>query len=232
MAAVKRIDPEETKRQKARALRYKKAIVTDMNMDAIQEKLWEIQEECENVRWYFDSEDDTLLNALDGDEEEEHEFKMMFADLCSECEQMMNDLNDIYVPQCFDEFFTAIVGRDLMGWDEYEGDYYGLEDSWEERKAQEESQKRMERMTKKQILEAAHICFRIARQYMALMHRYDCIKAALDILKDENTGYLQMVKQIEEKYEVAEKDHFYSWYDSTNELDALLECMPQQAWVQ
>ena len=61
---------EETKREKARQLRYKRAIVKNINIETITEELWDIQEECNNVQYYFDTEDDTLLNALDGDEEQ------------------------------------------------------------------------------------------------------------------------------------------------------------------
>lgn len=65
-----------------------------------------------------------------------------------------------------------------------------------------------------------------------LQHRYDCLKAAMDILRDENTGYLQMARQIEELYERAEADRFYEWKESTKALDRLLNDMPQEAWLQ
>lgn len=66
------IDAEETKRFKAKQLRYKKPIVKNLNLDSIKQDLWDIQEECENVRWYTESEDgnDSLINALAGDEDE------------------------------------------------------------------------------------------------------------------------------------------------------------------
>ncbi len=82
------VDAEETKRQKAKQLRYKKPIVKDLNLWNIQEELGDIQEECENVHWYFDTDEDTLINALDGNEDEAYEFKMMFGDLCAECDQL------------------------------------------------------------------------------------------------------------------------------------------------
>ena len=65
----KMVNAEETKRFKAKQLRYKKPIVKNLNLEVIQQDLWDIQEECENVRWYTDSEDgeDSLINALDGD---------------------------------------------------------------------------------------------------------------------------------------------------------------------
>ena len=90
------MNAEETKREKARNLRYKKAIVRNINIEQIQEELMDISAECDNVRYYFETDDDTLLNALDGDEEQEFEFKMMFADLCAECEQMYSDIEVRY----------------------------------------------------------------------------------------------------------------------------------------
>ena len=43
------VNAEETRREKARQLRYRKPIVKDLNLMSIQEKLCDIQEECENV---------------------------------------------------------------------------------------------------------------------------------------------------------------------------------------
>lgn len=230
---MQRVDAEETKREKARQLRYKKAIAKEFNLESIKDTLCDIQGECDNVKYYFEcDDDDTLLNALCGDEEQEWEFKMMFADLCAECEQMWTDLEEEYIPEYFDTFFGAVSSGQMLGWDEYEGDYFGLFDGYEDRLAKEENRKRMLRKTKQEIIEAACVCFRIAQAYMGLMRRYDCLKGALDILRDENTGFLQMVKQIEEKYEAAEKDGFYGWYESTREFDRLVENMPQIAWLQ
>lgn len=87
---MQRTDAQETKRIKARNLRYKKAIVADVNLDKIREDLYDIMEACDEVRCFFEGDDDTLLNALDEDEDEEWEFKMMFCDLSAECEQIFN----------------------------------------------------------------------------------------------------------------------------------------------
>lgn len=189
---------EETKRFKAKQLRYKKPICRDLNLDKIQEDLYDIMEECENIRWYTDSDDgnDSLINALDGDEDEACEFKMMFADLCAECEQMSEDLNEEWVPECFDIFFVAAgAGEDyggLLGYDSYEGDYFGLNctDAW----AEDEAKKNLKRMTKDELTAVTRQCFRVYSSYIALRYRYDCLKNSMDILRDQNTGYLQTVK--------------------------------------
>ena len=75
------ITAEDTRREKAKKLRYKKPIVKDINLWQIREDLEEMAEACDEVRYYWETDDDTLLNALDGDEDEAYEFKMALADL-------------------------------------------------------------------------------------------------------------------------------------------------------
>ena len=143
---------EQEKINKAKNLRYKKPIVKNLNLDYITQDLWDIQETCEDVRWYTDSEDgqDSLINALCGDEDEAYEFKMAFVDLCAECERMFEDLREEWVPECFDIFFVAAgAGNDyggLFGYDEYEGDYFGI--SGLESFAEDEAKKKLKQMLK------------------------------------------------------------------------------------
>lgn len=232
----KKADADETKRVKARNLRYKKAIAKDINLEQIREDLYDIMEACDDVRYYFEDDDDTLINALDGNEDEAFEFKVLFGDLSAECESMHADLQWEYIPDCFDNFFVAIgKGEQLLGWDPYEGDYFGLSFGYEDELARKEAEKRLLRLGKQRLIEAAQRCFVIFRAYIGLMHRYDCLKAAIDILRDKNTGYLQLVKQINEAYEKANKasDGFkYDWGQEIREYDRLLSCMPDMAWIQ
>jgi len=225
----------ETKRIKAMNLRYKKPIANGLNLDDIKNSLWDISEACMDVQYYIDCDDDTLLNALDGDEDDTYEFKMMFSSLSADCEQMQYDLDNEYVPEYFNLFFAAInKGGEMLGYDTYEHDYYGLS-SFESELANEEAVKKMKALTKDRLIEAAQYCFGVYQAYIGLTYRYDCIKAAMDILRDENTGYLQMVKQIEEVYEKAEKESYgfrYDFGEYVKELDRILKNMPQEAWIQ
>ena len=231
------MDADETKREKARQLRYKKPIVKGLNLISIQEELWNIQEECEEVHWYTDTDEETLINALDGNEDEAYEFKTMFADLCAECERMLEDLHEEWVPDCFDRFFVAMGAGEnfggLLGYDSYEQDYFGL--SCEDAFAEDESKKILKRLTKDDLIAAARQCFKVYQSFIALRHRYDCLKAAIDILRDQNTGYLQMVRQIEETYDRADKESMgfrYQWGKAIMELDRITNNMPQEAWIQ
>ena len=89
-------------------------------------------------------------------------------------------------------------------------------------------------MTKDNLIEAARQCFKVYSAYIGLRNRYDSLKAAIDILRDQNTGYLQVVKEIERLYEEASKkqgrDAEYSkeWKEFERDTDAL----PQEAWIQ
>lgn len=231
------VDAVETKRIKAKNLRYKKPIAKGLTFDAIREALWEIMDSCADVKYYVEENDETLINALNGDEDDAFEFKMMFADLIAECEQMDEDLQNEYIPEYFDLFFVAVnKGGEMIGYDAYEHDYFGL-GSFECELANEEAAKKMKRLTKDQLIETAQICFRVYQSFIGLQHRYDCIKAALDILRDENTGYLQMVRQIEEAYVKADEEtDGFRWTfrvgPALKELERLIENMPQEAWIQ
>ena len=228
------VDAEETKRNKAKQLRYKKPIAKNLNLESITQDLWDIQEACEDVHWFTDSEDgnDSLINALSGDEDEAYEFKMAFADLCAECERMFEDLKEEWVPDCFDTFFVAAGAGDLLGWDSYEGDYYGIS-AYEEHKAEDESKEKLKRMTKDDLIVAMRQCFKIYQAYIGLRNRYDSLKAAIDILRDQNTGYLQTVKEIEKLYEAAaEHQEKYAEYSKEwKEFERYTDALPQEAWI-
>ena len=217
-------------------LRYKKPIAKGLNLDDIRNSLWDISEACGDVQYYIDSDDETLLNALDGDEDDAYEFKMMFSTLSAECEQMQYDLGNEYIPEYFDLFFAAVnKGGEMLGFDTYEGDYYGF-GSFESTYANEEAVKKIKVLTKDKMIETMQCCFRVYQAYIGLTYRYDCIKSAMDILRSENTSYLKMIKEIEELYENAdgETEGFkYCWNGSTlKKLDRLLENVPQEAWIQ
>lgn len=227
-------DAEKTKRYKAMQLRYKKPIAKNLNLEAIQQDLWDIQEACEDVHWFTDSEDgnDSLINALSGDEDEAYEFKMAFADLCAECERMFEDLKEEWVPDCFDIFFVAAGAGDLLGWDSYEQDYYGIGCS--ESFAEDEAKNKLKQMTKDEMIAAVRQCFRVYTAYIGLRNRYDSLKAAIDILRDQNTGYLQVVKEIEKLYEAAQtkQDRYAGYSKEWKEFERYTDALPPEAWIQ
>lgn len=231
------IDAEETRRQKAKNLRYKKPIVKNLNLYTIKQELWDIQEECEDVHWYTASDDgnDSLINALDGDDDEAYEFKMAFGNLCAECDQMRMDLEEEWVPECFDIFFVAAGAGEsyggLLGYDSYEQDYFGL--SCSEALADDEAKKKLKQMTKDDLIAAVRQCFKVYHAYIGLRNRYDSLKAAIDILRDQNTGILQAVKEIEKLYEEVSADSYSrnEWSKESRDWELYTETLPREAWI-
>ena len=226
---------EETKQWKAKQLRYKKPIAKEMNLSYIQESVWEMQEIITDVQWFVEDEEN-LVNALNGDEDDAWEFKMAFSDLAAEMEQFEDDLRNEYIPDCFDDLFPA-AGADyfggFLGFDSYENDYYGLE-PYQYQWSQDEAEKRICRMTKKELLEAVGACLKVYTSFMALKYRYDCLEASLKIIQGRNLEGLKLVKAIEEQYLIAEEssDHFqYKYGEDVAKLERMLDQVPQEYWL-
>lgn len=226
---------EEKKQLKAKNLRYKKPIARYMNLDFVQESVWEMQEVITDVQWFIE-DDANLVNAMNGDEDDAYEFRMAFSDLAAELEQFEEDLRNEWIPDCFDELFPAVGSDEFgvwLGYDSYEHDYFGL-DPYEYGPAQKEAEKRICRLTKNELLEAIGACLKVYTAYMALQYRYDCLEASLKIIQEKNLEGLKMVKAIEEQYEKAEREsnHFeYRWGNEVRKLDGMLDNIPQEYWL-
>ena len=227
---------EEMKQRKAKALRYKKPIMEYMNLDSIRDSAYDMGELIGDVQWFCDDEDN-LVNALDGDEDEAWQFKMAFSDLAAELEQFQYDLENEYVPDCFDDLFPAVsadgFGR-MLGWDAYEGDYFGL-NPYEYGLAQKEAEKRICRLTKNELLKAVGACLKVYASYTALKYRYDCLEASLKIIQEKNLEGLKLVKAIEEQYEKANlvsEGFKWTFKKEVYELDKMLDQVPQEYWIQ
>ena len=225
----------EARRQKAKARRYKKPIVNHLNLEYIKEHLEEMQEVCTEVQWFEDTAEEGLINELIGGEEEAFEFKIMFSTLANDCEQMINDLEQCWVPDCFDIFVVAAGGGDeyggLMGYDALENDYFGLESWYETKWAMEEACKKMMAMTKKEMLEAMQQCFRIYASYIGLANRYEDLKESIDIIRSRNSGQLKIVDEINRIYEEAAERNFSGRKVESKELDQLLSALPRETWL-
>lgn len=224
---------ESLRREKARNLRYKKAASAELNLYQIQQNLWEIQGETSDIRWWDPHGDETMLDELIGDEEESFELRMAFSTLESDCEKMMEDLDNKWVPEFFDDFFGAVAKSScggMWGFDNYEGDYFGLDGRYEQEWAQNECRKRLKSHTKDEIIEACDVCFKVAINYIAIKARYDGLKSYIDILHGQNTGYLATVKRIEELYEKV-SGKYAAWKDEY-EFRCLVDSMPDEVWIQ
>ena len=89
-------------------------------------------------------------------------------------------------------------------------------------------------MTKDELITSIRQCFRVYQSYIGLRNRYDNLKSAIDILRNQNTGYLQVVKEIERLYEVATKDDWTrkKYSKESREWMRYTDALPQEAWIQ
>lgn len=228
-----------TRQEKARDLRYKHAALESLGAEFMETRLYEIIEACDDVQYFMDSDGKTLLDALDGDDDEVYEFQMMFADLSGDAYKLSEAISDWgFDSQEYDDVTVAMVGEryTLVGYDSYETDYFRLANSYEEEWAQEESAKRLMAKTKKELVECVRRNWCIFLAFFDLDQRYQHLKATMDILRGDNTAMLAVIRNIEVKYEamMAKWDPVYKLLDhkAEREFDALKEHLPDRAWIE
>lgn len=223
---------------RTRALRYKRPALASMGAYNITKELDDIVEACNGVRYYIEQadNDETLLNALDGDEDAEWEFRMAFADLSAKADELQmrlyeQDFEDFY--RDFDDATVALIGNryELVGYDSEEEDYFSLT-SYEEGLAQTEAGRRLCRLTKQEMIERIGWAFGITLAFFDLRQQYDYIKATFDILRGENTSLLDTIREIEKTYDEMEADGFREYEDSTRKFERLLDAIPDRAWLE
>jgi hypothetical protein len=217
------------KAYKARNLRYKKAAMQMLNMEEMTDELYNICGECDEIQ-YFMTDDESLIDAMDGDEEEAYEFRMLFMDLSAKCDRLESILREEYVSEHFDDFLVGMPGNrfNAIGYDGYEEDYYSLT-SFEGGLAQKESGKRVMRLTKDQMLSTCGHCLGIVISFLDVRHSYDYLKASFDILKEKNTAILNVIKDIEALYEKAVDDSFYG--EHAKLFNDYVSRLPDEVWL-
>lgn len=226
------------KETQTRKLRYSKCLLEKFNFEEICNDLYEIQEQCDSVRYMVEDED-VLVQALDDNEDEAYEFKMAFRELSAKCETLYENLyhmqNENYYPDSyFDEFFAGVAngsGMKYYAYDVSEEDYYAVT-SFEGKICSQEAQKKLMRLKKDELISCANRCFRIMTAYLDLKYRYDYLSAAMQILNDEQKGILDMVKELDVAYEEADKDDWYLYGNAYKRFDKLLESVPERMWIE
>ena len=222
----------EKRREKAKNLRYRKAIAKSLNIQEMRDELYQILEDCEEIRYSIQSDD--ILSDLLGDEDDILEFRMQFTDLECDAERMIDDIEDKIVPECFDLFLGAFAGHEIgmLGYDMVGEDYFTLESMFEVDLAAKENEKKITRLTKKEIIESARNCFTAAFCFIGLQNRYDNLSAAIDIIKGRNGGVLQAVKALEDAYEKAAEKGFRKYEKATEDFDRIAKSLPDEVWIQ
>lgn len=225
------------KEKRTRKLRYSKSLLEKFNYEEIINDLYEIMEECENVRYTIEDED-VLVDALGGNEEEAYEFRMMFSELAGKAEQLHGLLDeyrsDENISDYFDDFTVGVSdgsGMKYYAYDMADEDYYKVT-SFEGDICVQEAQKKLMRMKKDELIACSNRVFRIIIAYLNLKYKYDYLSATLEILNDEQRGIIDMVKELDRLYSVAEAEKFDRYTDSFKAYEKALEAVPERMWIE
>lgn len=232
------MDNHKSKAARTRELRYKRAALASMGFDHIRDELDEMRDTMATIHWWTDQDDETILNALDGDEDDAWEFKMAFSHLEARADQLFETIYELCryeddFGQTYDDCTVALIGNRYrtIGWDGFEEDYYALT-GYESDLAQTEAGKRLMRKTKAEIISTVGQCFGILIAFLDLRQQYDYLKATFDILRDENTSMLQQVKEIDAAYQAMVTADWVERPNLEKRFDRLLAALPDRAWVE
>lgn len=231
-----------SKAEQCRNLMYKRSMLSELNLFTIQDSLSDMAEACSNIHYAFD-DDETLISAFDGDEDEAHEFIMTFSDLDYEIERLYEKLNEMYgyhddPERDFNDVTVALIGEwfDILGYDSFREDYFAFDNCYMEDVALEESQKRVMRKTKKELLDEIGKTMAFIIKYIDIKTRYESMKATVDIFRDENVAVLGVIKSINDKYnELFDKEgKLERWHKEKEirEFDKIVEGLPEKYWVE
>lgn len=209
-----------------------------MGFEFLRVELDDIRDACDTIHWWTDQDDETLLNALDGDDEDVWEFKLAFSHLEAKADELFEMIHELCryeddFGQVYDDCTVALIGNryQTIGYDSFEEDYYALT-GYEPGLAQTESGKRLMRRTKAEIISIIGQCFGILIAFLDLRQQYDYLKATFDILRDENTSMLQQVREIDAAYKALVTADWSARSEAEKKFDRLLSALPDRVWVE
>jgi len=234
----------KTKAEQSKNLRWRKPALAGLNYYEMTDKLDEIQEACGDIHWAYD-DDETLINTLDGDEEEAWEFKMAFSELEAEAYQLSEKFFEVFrnyadtedidhdFEKAFNDCSVALIGNtfNAVGYDGVQEDYFNLT-GYQQGLAFTESGKRIMKLTKKEMLSQIGQTLGIILSFQNVELKYEYLKATIDIFRDENTSILKQIKSVEQAYKLAYEIDFEEWDERTKDFDRLVAQLPEKIWIE
>lgn len=199
---------------------WKKSMLQSLNLSYIYDYLWEIGENGDCYGYEREGEI--------GESGYYQEYKELFDELSVGAYELLQSLQDSDVHEHWDDMTVALLGDTMrvLGYDTVEMDYYGMLSDHEDW-ATEEATKRIERMSK-------HDLIKTFRRVMTVLVCFFDIKAAHDCLTS-------IVQELDEKGAILERkneaiNRIYEDYTDLdhNELDKLIESISPNSrmWVE
>ena len=83
-----------SKAEIARDTRWKLPSLNRLGFNEMTLLMEQIQEDIDNIHYFIDNGDETFMEAMDGDEDEEREFRMAFSELEAEAEEIQRIVSE------------------------------------------------------------------------------------------------------------------------------------------
>jgi len=161
---------------------WKKSMLQSLNWWDITSSLDEICENgCEFGYEQFDREESVYY----------HEYKDHFDDLAAGASSLYNTLVDSEIRSNWDNMTVALLGysQQVLGYDAVQADYYAMM-SFEENWAVEEATKRIERLTKRQMIHCFREVLTTLLLFFDIKASHDCLTSIVEEL-DERAAMSQ-----------------------------------------
>lgn len=219
----------KAKSERTRPLRWKKTALSSMGYETMLAEMEEIQSRCDDVSYYA-NDMDTLISALDGEEEEALEFRWAFSDLSAKCSSLYELVYDLD-RQDYDDCTVALIGNrfEMVGYDSAEEDYYHLT-RYEGKLGQTEAGKRLMRHTKAEMIAMIGQAVGTLLAFYDLRQQYDYLRATMEILTDDNQSILRQIKEIEKLYERVAIP--LPTTEDVETFDRMVATLPERMWVE
>ena len=217
---------------------WKKSMLAKMDLASVRDALYEIAENGDAYGYEY------------GDEAGYYaEYKDQFDELAAQAGILQDSIDAAISEKYMDEYefeeqwndiTVAMLGElyTVLGFDCVEMDYYGIlapEEEW----AQEEARKRLERLTKAQMLDRFAFVWKVLILFYDLKAEHDCLVAIVEELDEKGALLERKNDAIDRKNDAIDRkndaiDRIYEDITgkSGEDFDAMLRTIPQRMWVE
>jgi hypothetical protein len=203
---------------------WRKSMLKKLGLSDIKEQLWEISDNGD--AYGYDSGDESGYYA---------EYKDQFDELSAQAGMMLEALdsmeNEWYVDEYdaeeqWNDITVGMLGElyTVLGYDGEELDYYNIL-SHEEDMAQEETIKRLSRLTKPELIKRMQYCLKMIVLFYDLKAAHDCLTSIVETLDEKGAILERKNDEIDRIYEdITGKD--------SDNFDTIVASLPQRMWVE
>lgn len=193
---------------------WKKSMLQHLNLCDIRDALWEIGENGD--AYGYDREESGYYQ----------EYKEQFDELSAGAQSLLEALDAWDVSDNWDDMTVALLGetQKVLGYDAPEMDYYGMlahEEEW----AVYEAGKRIERLSKRDMIQVFRRLLAVIVSYSDLKAAHDCMTAIVLELDERGAALERKNDEINRLYE-----------DLTGanaaKFDQIIATVPQRMWLE